>query len=301
MSQEGQHTDTQRTMDTFAYSDAEIADVIAQADTTLSFFGTSSDKEFYNQLHNLSRKELNLTSHSSTLVEYIKTKRIPRGLRVNLTPLGCINNKDFLAKWEGIWNKASLDAMVLTVEYLQPEIVKTKQEIATLKDSLKQSVQNQAEYERIIKDIHTSIERLKRDTVARKLKKFQRDTRDYTSGIVYSWQGGSPRQQTRSNNFGLPRHRPEAGAPQQLYTRRTPPPPGSTDSVSDERFSSESERGTQGYRGSQRPFLGEQRKQNRREPDWRGTRGAHEESVAGGYLPRKSKHRPVQRQFYQSY
>ncbi|OCT64567.1 uncharacterized protein LOC121398199 [Xenopus laevis] len=118
-----------------------------------------------------------------------------------------------------------------------------------------------------------------------------KETRDYTSGIVYSWQGGSPRQQTRSNNFGLPRHRPEAGAPLPLYTRRTPPPPRSTDSDSDERFSSESERGTHGYRGSPKPFLGEQRKQNRREPDWRGTRGAHAELVAGGYLPNADRYR----------
>ncbi|OCT82236.1 hypothetical protein XELAEV_18024752mg [Xenopus laevis] len=142
MLEERSYTSTQDSSNTFAYTEADIDRIVASADTTITLYDSTENKDFHFQLLNLSKKELNLSLHSSTLVEYIKTKRIPHGLRVGLQPLGCITSKEFLTKWEGIWNKASLDAMVLTVEFLQPEITRTRSEITALKESFQTSSRN---------------------------------------------------------------------------------------------------------------------------------------------------------------
>lgn len=64
--------------------------------------------------------------HCTTLAEYFRLNRNPRGLRSHLQPTLLKENYDFCQRFESILNKCSLDLMVLTIEFLQKSIQDTK-------------------------------------------------------------------------------------------------------------------------------------------------------------------------------
>ncbi|OCT57463.1 hypothetical protein XELAEV_18003446mg [Xenopus laevis] len=57
------------------------------------------------------------------------TQRIPRGLRIKNQPALLKDKAEYLEKWQFILNKARLDLIFLTLQYLQPEINKTSKEM----------------------------------------------------------------------------------------------------------------------------------------------------------------------------
>ncbi|OCT77223.1 hypothetical protein XELAEV_18032421mg [Xenopus laevis] len=191
---------------TFGYTEEDITRIISTADNTVSFQTAQTNNDLSNRLLNVSKKDITLSLHSSTLIEYVKAKRIPRGLRSGLQPLNSITDPEFHIKWEGIWNKASLDAMVLTIQYLQPMINKTHKEIEEVKSKLMEAYTEKTDYDKILTEIKSGLDRFRKELLTRKLRKFERDTKDYAAGKVYVWKDRSPRQQ-QMWRFGLPGHR----------------------------------------------------------------------------------------------
>ncbi|OCT87325.1 hypothetical protein XELAEV_18021023mg [Xenopus laevis] len=126
-----------------------------------------------------SRKEVNLTLHLSTLTEYIKSSRIPRGLRISLEPILCKNNKGFR-------DKCSLDLMTLTIQALQSEIQTTSQEIHKIKSEIKTTLSREA-FSEYLNKVQIDLEKFGENTIQKKLQKFKRDTLDYGLDQVYTW------------------------------------------------------------------------------------------------------------------
>lgn len=129
---------------------------------------------------------MNLTLHASTLTEYLKTQRIPRGLRCSLTPILLKEDIEYRNKWYALCNRHSLDLMLLTVKHLQAAINKIQEEIVTIEEDIK-STATIAEFNKAHEDIKANIEKMRQQLMQNKIKKFERDTKDYLLNKVYTW------------------------------------------------------------------------------------------------------------------
>ncbi|CAH2315507.1 Hypothetical predicted protein, partial [Pelobates cultripes] len=58
-----------------------------------------------------------------TLVEYLRVKRIPRGMRLGIKPSFCQHKPKFEENWHKILNKCSLDLIALTIEAVSEKLL----------------------------------------------------------------------------------------------------------------------------------------------------------------------------------
>ncbi|KAL7399138.1 hypothetical protein ABVT39_020564 [Epinephelus coioides] len=124
--------------------------------------------------------------HGSTLSQYWRNKRIPRGLRINKVPtLGC-NNPAFCKKWCEVLNKCSLDLILLVVEYTLDELSKTRTEISDLQGELQTKFSSQ-QMSALNERCTSFIDAHKKELSENKLKKYRCDTLDYKNDRVYPW------------------------------------------------------------------------------------------------------------------
>lgn len=144
----------------------------------------SSNK--YQELEALRRRELTLTLHASTLAEYIRAKRIPRGLRTHLTPNLLPEDTTFTTRWVGLCNQFSFDLMLLSIKHLQEAIDQCKIDIRSVEQEIRK-MEPAPKVEAGLKSIEEAIIRLRESIMKVKLSKFARDTRDYENDKVYSW------------------------------------------------------------------------------------------------------------------
>ncbi|CAJ0947764.1 unnamed protein product [Ranitomeya imitator] len=144
--------------------------------------------------------------HCATLSEYLRVKRIPRGLRVALRPTLFHDNSDYCAKYTQILNKCSFDLMTLTVEFLHKKIEANAAEIRNIETQLS-SAGTSEELNALKVQIQTRVDQHKKDTENRKRSKFTRDTIDYEQNQVYRWHNNSstrrpsPRNPRSSTDF----------------------------------------------------------------------------------------------------
>ncbi|XP_018079781.1 protein phosphatase 6 regulatory subunit 1 L homeolog isoform X4 [Xenopus laevis] len=147
----------------------------------------------------LQKKELRLSLHHATLVQYIKAKRIPRGLRSGLSPKLCADDPILLQGWEEISNLYSLELMTLTIERLQAKLLSVKENIMKLKKDLDTQC-NKVDFGLILTEHNEILNKLRQSIISRKLQKFERDTRDYHLNRVYMWK----EEQIRQHSENLP-------------------------------------------------------------------------------------------------
>ncbi|CAJ0958461.1 unnamed protein product [Ranitomeya imitator] len=144
-----------------------------------------------------SRHLVSLELHSITIAEYIKTQRIPRGLRVSLRPTLFHDNSEFCSKFEQILNKCSMDLMALTLDHLNKEIKVSQDKVSNVETQLKDSL-SKDEFDTIKNRTKENVDNFKKETEKRKRQKFIRDTQDYLQKRVYKWQYSSFRPNYRN-------------------------------------------------------------------------------------------------------
>ncbi|CAJ0918936.1 unnamed protein product [Ranitomeya imitator] len=181
----------------FPYNESEIAEIVSQVMTSGDFLQISASEFKSRDLERETRHLVGLELHSITIAEYIKTQRIPRGLRVSLRPTLFQDNPEFCQKFELILNKCSLDLMALTLDNLNKEIKNCQDKVSSIETQLKDSLPKE-EFEAIKTCTKDNVDSFKKDTEQRKRQKFIRDTQDYLQKRVYKWQGSSSRQNYRS-------------------------------------------------------------------------------------------------------
>lgn len=129
---------------------------------------------------------IRLLWHSIMLSEYWRVKRIPRGLRLKKTPSFGQDDPEFMQKWEKILNKCSLDLMLLVIEKTTAEREKTSASIKQTEAQLK--AQTDADTFSTISDqINASLKTFQAELQNYKIEKYERDTKDYSDGRVYTW------------------------------------------------------------------------------------------------------------------
>ncbi|OCT97399.1 hypothetical protein XELAEV_18009622mg [Xenopus laevis] len=167
---------TARKADTLVYTQAEVNDIISRFSSNSLDFDT--DKNAVTQrLEFLCKKEISLQLHSDTLIEYLKVKRVPRGLRLGIKPTLCKEDPAYCKNWEKILNKCSLDLMTLTVEGIQTKLTKLRADISDTKQKL-QATHREVEVTDIETQLRDTIARHRTDLLKVKIDKFKRDTYD---------------------------------------------------------------------------------------------------------------------------
>lgn len=179
------NTLTDQRADTFCYTQSDIDSIITQfSDPNNPFI--KDDSILKRQFESLKRKVIQYNLHTTTLVEYLKAKRIPRGLRINLKPSFCREDKEFCTKWYHILNKCSLDLIALTIEGIQGQIHSINQAVIDTQKKLETQLTS-TDLKTYLETVNTSIDQYKTDTLALKLRKYRRDLLDYEEGRVYTW------------------------------------------------------------------------------------------------------------------
>ena len=198
---------THNSATTFEFSNEDAQRILLP---NLDLDSALSSGEMKYTLEKLRLKEARLLMHGSTLSEYWRNKKIPRGLRHDKAPTIGKSNPDFVKKWGEILNKASLDLMLLIIEEVSSEARDTRTEINTQEQLLKE--QFGEDFTAIEQSIKDSVVKYKNKLQAIKLKKYKRDIEDYQRNEVYTWE--IKRQEPTQQDD------PPHDAP-----RRTAPPP----------------------------------------------------------------------------
>lgn len=186
-----------RSSDVYRLSEEDrdlILTQIATSDLKLPLQSASTTNR-YQQLESLRRKELTLTLHASTLAEYVRVKRIPRGLRTHLTPNLLTDKSIFTSRWYGLCNQLSFDLMLLSIKHLQEEIDVCKDDIRILEKEIRDN-DPPSKVEASLLNIDEAMGRLRESIMKVKLHKFARDTKDYANDEVYTWNKKRPRRPT---------------------------------------------------------------------------------------------------------
>ncbi|OCT76154.1 hypothetical protein XELAEV_18031343mg [Xenopus laevis] len=198
MSFEDLNTITRKSADTFSFSQQERAEILSSVSeslTDLQDVFVAPDKEVKRRIESLAKKEISLNLHCSTLAEYAKVSRIPRGLRCTLLPFFNKDDKQFMDKWYAILNRCSLKLMIQTIQGLQINIKTTQQELTSATSELRSRITSD-EYNKFNCELQVSLADFRADIVQKKLQKYKQDTLDYESNRVYTW--AAERKRTRT-------------------------------------------------------------------------------------------------------
>lgn len=224
------------------------------------------------ELEDTKKAESRYLWHSITLSEYWKVKRIPRGLRINKTPSFGLDDATFMKKWEQVLNKCSLDLMLLIIEKTKCEKDKLSKEIDRIETELKTKMDGEKMKE-VTSNISTILTTYVKEIRSYKMKKYERDTKDYADGTVFDWQGRKRRS--------FPHFRPPPPRNIKQLTLSTASERDSSEDMSDIADSTKS-----------RPFLARDHpRQRRRRGEEQGGRGGLPPQPTR-WSPRYNKKRP---------
>ncbi|OCT62271.1 uncharacterized protein LOC121397894 [Xenopus laevis] len=190
------------TATTFAYDEEDVGRILSKIEavdllSTQETTTISTEKELFN----LRRKEIHTSLHVSSLAEYLKVKRIPRGLRLDIKPNLCAENTLLQQRWFEICNKCSQDLMLLTVETLTVKLQDVRTAVSNTQEKLvREKGKEQAEM--ALREQDHMLSKLRDTIINRKRSKFERDARDYKEGREYSWRDERRMQRTLQS----PRH-----------------------------------------------------------------------------------------------
>ncbi|XP_040261997.1 uncharacterized protein LOC120977901 [Bufo bufo] len=221
------------TSDTLSYNEDEVTAILSQVTEPSDFLQTPASEFKTRDLERETRRLLNYELHSITLAEYLKTKRIPRGLRIRTRPTFFKDNPEFCIKFEQILNKCSFDIITLTLSFLHTAIMDTKELIQATENQLKEIV-SPDEYTQLQQRISTILTDRRKTIEATKRQKFLRDTEDYRLNRVYRWPDSSYRQATDKRSSSMDSYRSASSDDSHAQRRptrgprrgnRTGPPP----------------------------------------------------------------------------
>lgn len=133
-------------------------------------------------------KTIKLSLHAFSLIQYCQNLQIPRGLRLQKGSTLFGNNNEFKQKWMAILNKCSLDLMLLVTDESMSENTRISNEIAEVKNKLKQaSTSIEVFSKKKMEELQEGLLVFEQKTKDVKIKKLERNGRDYSQNKVYKW------------------------------------------------------------------------------------------------------------------
>ncbi|XP_041430807.1 uncharacterized protein LOC121397685 [Xenopus laevis] len=191
---------------TFAYSESEITKILEGIEDLQFSQNTAPPDDVTKELYFQQKKELSLNLHLMSLAQYVKARRIPRGLRVPIQPNLCAEDPVLIRRWQEICNKCSRDLMTLTIERLHEKVSVIRKNVSVLKDKVVSS-KGAEQAEAILREQAETLQKQRDAITARKAAKFERDALDYQQDRVYSWREENRRQRGRLRTSGWRQHR----------------------------------------------------------------------------------------------
>lgn len=168
----------------FIYSSEQITHILSGEDGEGAFLNTPTSDLIKRKWETEKKQLINTELHLSTLREYYKNERIPRGLRTHLRPILFPNNPDFHTKFATIANRFSMDIMLLNMEFLQKEVQNIQKKILAYEIQLKNLMGGQ-DYVKMMEHTVEDLGKYKSNIETTKRQKWFRDQDDYIKGDIY--------------------------------------------------------------------------------------------------------------------
>ncbi|XP_056427750.1 uncharacterized protein LOC130368307 [Hyla sarda] len=181
---------------TFSYSVNDADVILGHADGDPTFLHTPSLTDLQRQYTNETKRVTALNLHLTTLKEYYKSQRIPRGLRFQPRENAYSQDIEYRTKFELITNKYSFDLMLLNMEFLYKDLMDTQTRIATIETSLHTTCKEE-DITNLMEKQTNFLQKFKTDQETVKRNKWHRDNFDYTTGRVYTWGASSSQKRFR--------------------------------------------------------------------------------------------------------
>ena len=135
----------------------------------------------------LQAREVRLHLHAVSLSDYLRQRRIPRGLRLQKEPMIGKDNDSFCTKWCDIMNKCSFDLMALSIQELSEQLKNTRAEIERIKKDSVTETFTQDRLDTVLAECEQQKRDFEKEIKSMKVKKFERDANDYANNRVYPW------------------------------------------------------------------------------------------------------------------
>ncbi|XP_075681737.1 uncharacterized protein LOC142737755 [Rhinoderma darwinii] len=192
------------TSSTFAFDSTTTANILAQVTNSGDFLRIPPQELRTRDYEKELRKYTSYDLHRTTLAEYHRLERIPRGLRSHLRPTLFSDDEEYCQQFQRILNKCSLDLILLTISHLQTRISESDIKIKALENQLSATL-SPSEWENLKTRTDIAINDFSKTIQLRKRDKFQRDATDYDNNRVYRWNESS----TYANSWRQPRQQTE--------------------------------------------------------------------------------------------
>ncbi|XP_056395160.1 uncharacterized protein LOC130290937 [Hyla sarda] len=169
-----------------SFSNADIGRILGAAEGDMSFLHVPTNIDLQRQYEYESRRLLSLTLHLSTLGEYYKSERIPRGMRLQPRENAYMGNPEYRQRYELLANRFSLDLILLNMDMLQKDIVTVKDKLTNAETTLK-SILSEEDFDKFISKHSVFLQKLKNEVENTKRHKWYRDSTDYSNSRTYMW------------------------------------------------------------------------------------------------------------------
>lgn len=170
----------------FTYSNADANRLLGAPQSEVSFLSIPSAVDLRRRYEFESRRFVNLELHLTTLIEYHRNQRIPRGMRTQSRPNLYSQEPEFRIKCEQIANKFAFDMILLNIEFLRKDLKKVQDKKEDLEKLLK-DVLSPEDYEKFMLRNENFLQKHRNELQDLKRRKWYRDIHDYQQGRVYNW------------------------------------------------------------------------------------------------------------------
>ncbi|XP_056377057.1 uncharacterized protein LOC130273771 [Hyla sarda] len=195
-----------------SYAEEEVDRILGGLKGDATFLATPTIIDVKRSFEYESKRFINMELHLTTLGEYYKNKRIPRGMRSRLRPTVYTESAEFKKRFEEISDRYAFDIILLNLDHLQNELIGVQTRVTELEQSLAKMLSGE-EYSTYMEGNKKIMDKFKSEVMDVKKRKWYRDQMDYTKGRVYTW------NQQWSNNTDSQFFSPRRGKSNKSFSR----------------------------------------------------------------------------------
>lgn len=160
--------------------------MVSLGDDIFLHVNTDDATDLCKKLEKYMIKEMRLWWDISTLENYLKSGRIPRGLRIRKFPTFSDISRDFVEAWNNILSSCSAQLMELIVNFHADKHRSIQADIKALQSDLPKQ-EAKIDVANCLDEIKHRINKMETEIKRSKREKFLRDKMDYELNRVYDW------------------------------------------------------------------------------------------------------------------
>lgn len=142
--------------------------------------------QLWDRLWRALKLEQNKWWEATTLQKYIDVGRVPRGLRIFVTPTFNDPDPELISDWAANNHNCSTIMLGLLVKYARKDVERLSDEIDNITKQLK-SMCAQDEFQNEMDKMNAKLSKIEEDIKTKKQRKFHRDLIDYQKGQILTF------------------------------------------------------------------------------------------------------------------